>query len=112
MIISQNKIMKFKPILEKEKIKDIWNRYNIGLNFEKEWNNFLKICENDNIERIFAVNNFLITEFLIIYCEVRPELLNNLNCFCADKNHGQISIPANILNKYKSVITKFLVNFV
>ena len=110
MIIPQNKIIRFKPILDKRKIRNIWNRYNIYLDFEKEWNNFLEICENNKMERIFAINNFLITEFLIVYCKVNHKLLNKLNCFC-NKNYGQVSISMKILNKYKSEINNFLVNF-
>ena len=110
MIVSQNKIIKFKPVSDKEKIKSIWDEYNIHLDFEKEWDNFLEICENDNLERIFAVNNFLITEFLMAYCKVNCESLNKLNCFCVE-NRGQISIPENTLDKYKSEINNFLANF-
>lgn len=110
MITSQNKIVEFKPITNKGKIEYIWNRYNVRLDFEKEWNNFLEICENDNSERIFAVNNFLITEFLITCCKVNCESLDKLNCFCVE-NRGQISIPENTLNKYKSEINNFLANF-
>lgn len=107
MITSQNKIIRFKPIMNKEKIKAVWNKYDIHLDFEKEWDNFLDICENDNLERIFAVNNFLITEFLIAHCKVNHKLLNNLNCFC-DKNDGQINILINTLNRHKSEINNFL----
>ena len=106
----KNKIVKFKPIMDKEKIKNIWNEYDIDLDFEKEWNNFLKICGNNNLERIFAVNNFLITEFLIASCKVNYKLLNKLNCFC-DKCYGQINVPVNILNKHKLEINNFLINF-
>lgn len=111
MIIFKNKVIKFKPVMNKEKLRSIWNECDICLDFEKEWDNFLEICENNNLERIFAINNFLITEFLIIYCKVNSKLLNKLNCFC-DKNYGQINMPINILDKHKSKINNFLINFI
>ncbi len=102
--------IRFNPILSKRKLKKVWRKYDFYLRFEKEWENFLDICGKDKSERIFALNNFLITEFLISYCGLKPVLLNSVNCIC-DKNIGKIEITNKIYNKYKYLIKKFLVNF-
>lgn len=88
-MIKRYKITKFRPILSKGRLKKIWQQCAFYLNFEKEWKNFLGICENNKIERTLALNNFLITEFLITYCELKPEMLNRMNCHC-DQRSGEI----------------------
>lgn len=100
----------FKPILFKKALKKILRRCNFYLDFEKEWRNFLGICENSKIERILSLNNFLITEFLITDCELKPELLNGVNCHC-DKAAGRIKIPFENYHKYKQSIKEFLIDF-
>lgn len=109
-MIKKYKTVRFKPIFFKEKLKKIWQRYNFYLDFEKEWKNFLDICENNKIERIFALNNFLITEFLITYCGLKPGLLNDANCYCSE-TLGKIRIPYNNYNRHEQTIKNFLGNF-
>lgn len=109
-MIKKYKIIKFTPILFKEKLKKIWQQCNFYLDFGKEWRNFLYICENNKIERIFSLNNFLITEFLITNCELMPELLNSVDCHC-NRTSGRIKIPLENYNKYRQSIEEFLIDF-
>lgn len=109
-MIKKYKIINFKPILFRKILKKIWQRYNFYLDFGKEWKNFLDICESNKTERIFSINNFLITEFLITNCELRSELLNSVNCYC-NKTSGKIKIPIENYNKYKKLIEEFLINY-
>jgi hypothetical protein len=105
-MIKKYKIIKFKPV-HKESLKKIWRQYNIYLNFDKEWENFLNICDNNKTERLFAVNNFLITEFLIVCCGLKTQSLAKINC-CCGKNEGEFNVPFDIYNKNKYSINKFI----
>lgn len=100
----------FKPIMNKENMRKIWDWVVQCLNFDREWKNFLKICENNKNERVFAINNFLITEFLITNCEIKSSQLNEINCFC-DKEKGSFILSKTIVKKYGIRIKKFLRNF-
>ncbi len=104
------KRVQFKPLVFKKKLKEIWEQYGIYLDFEKEWRNFLNICDYKKIERIFAINNFLITEFLIFYCEVNPASIQEMNCYC-DKNLGNIDVPIDAFIKHDYLIKNFMANF-
>lgn len=104
------KIIKFKPIFFKKELKKVWQQYDFYLDFEKEWKNFLDICGNNKIERIFALNNFLITEFLMAYCELKPRLLNNANCYCSE-TLGKIKIIHDNYDRHEQIIKNFLGNF-
>jgi|GEM_PF-7053202 len=103
------RVIKFKPV-SGQKLKKIWRQYNISLNFDKEWKSFLDICDNNVAERLFAINNFLITEFLIICCGLKTKLLNEVNCYCG-KNGGEFSVPFDIYNDNKYLIDTFVKNF-
>ncbi|MBI5079245.1 hypothetical protein HZB06_01035 [Candidatus Wolfebacteria bacterium] len=109
-MIKKYKIIKFNTILTKRKLKETWEGYDFCLKFEKEWKNFLDICNRNKLERILALNNFLITEFLISYCGLKPELLNIANSTC-DRNTGKLKITNEIYNKNKHLIKNFLVSF-
>ena len=109
LLLKKYKIIKFKPALSKEKLKKIWQQCDFYLNVEKEWRNFLDICENNKDERNFALNNFLITEFLITHCGLKPKMLNKINCHC-DQTSGEIKILNENYNKHKQPIKKFLIN--
>jgi len=104
------KIIKFNPILFKKKLKEIWQRWDFYLDFEKEWKNFLDICGNNKIERIFSLNNFLITEFLITYCGSKSKMLSSMNCYCGQRI-GEIKILNEDYNQHRELIKEFLVNF-
>jgi hypothetical protein len=109
-MIKKYKIIKFSPVFLKRKIKKIWQQHGFYLDFEKEWKNFLNICGNDRTESIFAFNNFLITEFLITRCGLKPENLNEVNCHCV-QGGGEAKIDAKNYNKHKRLIRNFLANF-
>lgn len=109
-MINKYKTVNFEPVLFKKILKKIWRRHNFYLDFGKEWRNFLYICENNKIERLFSINNFLITEFLITNCELSPNLLNSVNCHC-NKISGRIRIPLENYNKHRQSIENFLTNF-
>ena len=100
----------FKPIMNKEKMRKIWDWAIQCLNFDREWKNFLEICDNDKNERIFALNNFIITEFLVTNCEIKPSQLNEINCFC-DKEKGCFILSKTAIKKYGIKVRKFLRNF-
>ncbi len=59
MTVSQNKIIKFKPITDKEEIKNIWNRYDIHLDFEKDVIFILFIKRNKNFRSFFDQNSIM-----------------------------------------------------
>lgn len=104
------KILNFQPILLKEVLKKIWQRYGVYLDFEKEWKNFLDICDYSKNERIFSLNNFLITEFLITNCGLRPSQLSSTNCYCSEIG-GKVKIGFRDYNNHKKWIDGFLKNF-
>lgn len=109
-MIKNYKSIQFKPLLFKKELGRIWEQYRIYLDFEEEWNNFLDICDNDKVERTFAINNFLITDFLIVYCGLNPKLLKEINCYC-NNTRGKMAIPNEIYNTKIILIKNFLSNF-